>query len=1026
MHDFSLPYKREEFCNFLKELLPEDLIIEEIEFKDDSKNELTKKIFKIGEVKSLNNLQIFEVEHSSINDPRVSLTKKVFSMFKKLSIEKAIIIFYTKNSQNYRFSLIESNYKWLSDTVVTREFSMPKRLSFFLGPESKVHTPSSQFKTKIKNYNDLKRRFDIEVISEEFFQKYKDLFLKITEYLNKDKKFKLFLDEKKIETDLFAKKFLGQIVFCYFLQKKGCLGAKKNQTLSNGDKFFLRNSFELFNKNKKNFYNEFFEFLIYDGLNKENKNNYIEILDCKVPYLNGGLFEEIENYDWKNEKLNIPNSFFSNNSGDGVLDIFDLYNFTVDENDGLDVEIGIDPEMLGKVFEKLLPENFRKGKGSYYTPRFVVSFMSKQIIKNFLISKSDLLNHENFIYDLVNFDFLDEDVLIKKIEQYQNNEILKTIDNLLTNIKICDPAIGSGAFPVLIMNEIVKIRFRINNFFEGKKTIYLLKREFIENSIYGVDIDKGAIEISKLRLWLSLIVEEKNVNNLSPLPNLSYKILQGNSLVQKYKDHDFDVDEYNELFTDIQTEEIKKELVQIQKKYFNLSSRKIKKDLRLKLEEKINSLILKKTSKSSDKSVFSNNIERNFFLWKIFFLDVFENNGFDLVIGNPPYIFARSSKLKKFEDIDKKYYIKKYKLAQYQLNTYALFIELGINLLKENGFLSFIIPNNWMTINTNEELRKLILKYSRIEIINFSKQVFKNAAVDACVVGFNKNEKDKDSKITIYSEQDEIIFKKSIAKTELLNDKSYNYIINFDIISDKKLKIISNKIIQNSKPLYPYYANIYSGLKSYEVGKGSPPQTKEVLKNRIFHNNEKINEHDFKYLDGSDVKRYAYSWSGQYLSYGKHLAAPRKFSIFNSERILVRQIPSKPPYSIVSSFFKNIYLNDINYMNVYDFKINPLLILGIINSKLITFWFIVRFAKLQRGLFPQFKLNELKNFPIPDLNDTKKQNELISEVKKIIKDPADKSINDKIDNLVYNLFFISSDEKMYIENYLNKFNKSTQ
>ena len=136
--------------------------------------------------------------------------------------------------------------------------------------------------------------------------------------------------------------------------------------------------------------------------------------------------------------------------------------------------------MLGKVFEKLLPENFRKGKGSYYTPRFVVSFMSKQIIKNFLVSKSNLIRHENFIYDLVNFDFLDEDVLTEKIEQYQNKEILKTIDSLLTNIKICDPAIGSGAFPVLIMNEIVKIRFRISNFFEGKKTIYFLKREFID------------------------------------------------------------------------------------------------------------------------------------------------------------------------------------------------------------------------------------------------------------------------------------------------------------------------------------------------------------------------------------------------------------------------------------------------------------------------------------------------------------------------------------------------------------------
>ena len=230
MHDFSLPYKRDEFYNFLKKLLPEDFAIEEIEFKDDTKNELTNKIYKIGEIKSLNHLQIFEIEHSSINDPRVTLSKKVFSIFKKLSIEKALIIFYTKNSQNYRFSLIESNYKWLSDTVVTREFSMPKRLSFLLGPGSKIHTPSSQFQTKIKNYDDLKNRFDIEVISEEFFQKYKDLFFKITEHLNKDKKFKIFLEEKKLKL-IYLLKISRQIVFCYFLQKKGALVLKKSNII---------------------------------------------------------------------------------------------------------------------------------------------------------------------------------------------------------------------------------------------------------------------------------------------------------------------------------------------------------------------------------------------------------------------------------------------------------------------------------------------------------------------------------------------------------------------------------------------------------------------------------------------------------------------------------------------------------------------------------------------------------------------------------------------------------------------------
>ena len=262
--------------------------------------------------------------------------------------------------------------------------------------------------------------------------------------------------------------------------------------------------------------------------------------------------------------------------------------------------------MLGKVFEKLLPDNFRKGKGSFYTPRFVVSFMCKQIIKNFLISKKELSENENFIYELINFDFLDEDLILEKIINLNNNNVLQLIDNYLKNIKICDPAIGSGAFPVLLMSEIVKIRSRILNFLNKDFNIYSLKRDFIENSIYGVDIDKGAVEISKLRLWLSLIVEEKKINNINPLPNLSYKILQGNSLIQKYNNYDFDeiADTNNELLQDEETNQIKKELIKIQKKYFNLSNLKKKKELRNLLDETVDKLITKKSSNLEKENIF--------------------------------------------------------------------------------------------------------------------------------------------------------------------------------------------------------------------------------------------------------------------------------------------------------------------------------------------------------------------------------------------------------------------------------------
>ena len=326
-----------------------------------------------------------------------------------------------------------------------------------------------------------------------------------------------------------------------------------------------------------------------------------------------------------------------------------------------------------------------------------------------------------------------------------------------------------------------------------------------------------------------------------------------------------------------------------------------------------------------------------------------------------------------------------------------------------------------MTINTNEEFRKLILKYSRIEVIDFSKQVFKNAAVDACVLNLCKNDVDENSKITLYKEENEIIYKSFSNKIKLLNDENYNFIINFDIIGHSKLKDITNKINNNSKTLYPYFATAKTGVVAYEKGKGIPKQTQKMIDDRIYHTDKKINENFIKYLEGEDVKRHKLDWSNTYLEYGKNLAAPRTSNLFNGPRILVRQIPSKPPYCISACFVNSKYINDRNSMCIVNIKIDHRVLLGIINSKLISFWFIVRFAKLQRDLFPQFKLNELEKFPIPTITNKKQENYLISLVEQIQKNSSDNQLNSKIDSLVYDLFLISEEEKIYIEDYLNKF-----
>ena len=218
-----------------------------------------------------------------------------------------------------------------------------------------------------------------------------------------------------------------------------------------------------------------------------------------------------------------------------IFDVFDLYNFTVKEDEPLEKEIAIDPEMLGKVFENLLPENIRKGNGAFYTPREIVHYMCQESLINYLDTQ---LNKDTKIIEKE-----DISVLVKRADSVYinknqgNSEILpksikpnaKAIDTALENIKICDPAIGSGAFPVGIMTELVRIRIALNDYLEQDKnrTSYELKRNAIENSIYGVDLDSGAVEIAKLRFYLSLVVDEENIKDIRPLPNLDFKIMQG-------------------------------------------------------------------------------------------------------------------------------------------------------------------------------------------------------------------------------------------------------------------------------------------------------------------------------------------------------------------------------------------------------------------------------------------------------------------------------------------------------------------
>jgi len=403
-------------------------------------------------------------------------------------------------------------------------------------------------------FSDIEHAFSIDNVTKEFFLKYKELFLELQESLDKVKAKDSYVEkefeEKNISTVDFAKKLLGQIVFIYFLQKKGWLGVGKDdegrfKEWGTGPKNFLRKLFEKEIVRYDNFFNDILEPLFYEALANDRSadNDFYNSFKCKVPFLNGGLFEPINGYDWAGTEIVLDNAVFEK-----IFNTFDRFNFTVKEDEPLEKEVAVDPEMLGKVFENLLEVKDRKSKGAFYTPREIVHYMCQQSLINYLETNTSIPRKD--IETFIQLGDFALDMIIREQEQIKYDksygsekltipkpikENYKEIDRLLREIKIVDPAVGSGAFPIGMMNEIVKARSILSLYFEEERKDYDLKREAIENCLYGVDIEPSAVDITKLRFWLSLIVDETNIKNIKPLPNLDYKIMCGNSLLEEFE-----------------------------------------------------------------------------------------------------------------------------------------------------------------------------------------------------------------------------------------------------------------------------------------------------------------------------------------------------------------------------------------------------------------------------------------------------------------------------------------------------------
>lgn len=351
------------------------------------------------------------------------------------------------------------------------------------------------------------------------------------------------------------------------------------------------------------------------------------------------------------------------------------------------------------------------------------------------------------------------------------------------------------------------------------------------------------------------------------------------------------------------------------------------------------------------------------FNWHNEFPQIFEKGGFDVVIGNPPYVFARDN----FKQEEKDYFVKEYVSAKYQINTYLLFIEKTVHLLKEKGVYGLIIPNSWLMMYSGEGLRKFLLETNKLnQIINLAGYSFESANVETVILLAEKELPTENSVEILLNNGNEFYFSHLKQQAEFANNDGFEFKVFLDDESDN----LNLKITNNSTELN-FLVDIKAGLQAYEKDKGEPKQTAQDVINRPYDYNYQFDDWTFKYLDGKDVGRYYTSWSGSYLRYGKHLAAPRTFNLFDGKKIIVREITGNFPKCLITTYSEELYLynrSNIAIIEKENSEISLKYIAAILNSKLLSYYFVKNTAKSVRKLFPKIILNDLRKFPIKNIS----------------------------------------------------------